>query len=38
MLEGGRVVATGTHDELLESSPEYAEIVASQLAVEEASA
>jgi ATP-binding cassette subfamily B multidrug efflux pump len=38
VLEGGRVVATGTHDELLESSPEYTEIVTSQLAIEEASA
>jgi ATP-binding cassette subfamily B protein len=38
VLERGRVVATGSHDELLASSPEYAEIVASQLAVEEASA
>jgi ATP-binding cassette subfamily B multidrug efflux pump len=38
VLEGGRVVATGTHAELLEASPEYAEIVTSQLAVEEASA
>jgi ATP-binding cassette subfamily B multidrug efflux pump len=34
VLEGGRVVARGTHDELLVSSPEYAEIVVSQLAVE----
>ncbi len=38
VLEGGRVVATGTHDELLESAPEYAEIVTSQLAAQEASA
>jgi ATP-binding cassette subfamily B multidrug efflux pump len=38
VLEGGRVVATGTHDELLESSPEYTGIVTSQLAIEEASA
>jgi ATP-binding cassette subfamily B multidrug efflux pump len=36
VLEGGRIVARGTHDELLASSPEYAEIVVSQLAVEEA--
>jgi ATP-binding cassette subfamily B protein len=35
VLEGGRIVARGTHDELLASSPEYAEIVVSQLAVEE---
>lgn len=38
LLEGGRVVATGTHEQLLESAPEYAEIVASQLAAQEASA
>lgn len=36
VLEDGAVVGHGTHDELLESSPEYAEIVASQLSVEEA--
>ncbi|WP_375389113.1 ABC transporter ATP-binding protein [uncultured Amnibacterium sp.] len=36
VLEAGRVVASGSHDELLASSPEYGEIVASQLAVEEA--
>ena len=36
VLEGGRVVATGTHAELLATSPEYGEIVASQLQVEEA--
>jgi ATP-binding cassette subfamily B protein len=36
VLEGGRVVATGTHEELLATSPEYGEIVASQLQVEEA--
>ncbi|HEY8319660.1 MAG TPA: ABC transporter ATP-binding protein [Amnibacterium sp.] len=36
VLEHGVVVADGTHDELLESSPEYAEIVASQLSMEEA--
>ncbi|MGN6444996.1 ABC transporter ATP-binding protein [Amnibacterium sp.] len=38
VLERGRVVATGTHEELVATSPEYAEIVTSQLAVEEASA
>ena len=38
VLERGRIVATGSHDELLVSSPEYAEIVASQLAALEASA
>jgi len=36
VLEDGAVVATGTHDQLLESSPTYREIVESQLAVEEA--
>ncbi|MCU1474394.1 ABC transporter ATP-binding protein [Amnibacterium sp.] len=36
VLEHGVVVARGTHTELLESSPEYAEIVASQLSLEEA--
>ena len=32
VLDGGRVVGTGTHDELLETCPTYAEIVSSQLA------
>jgi ATP-binding cassette subfamily B multidrug efflux pump len=36
VLEDGRVVGIGTHDELLHSSKEYAEIVASQLSIEEA--
>jgi ATP-binding cassette subfamily B protein len=36
VLEDGALVAAGTHDELLERSPEYAEIVESQLAIEEA--
>jgi len=36
VLDHGVVVGSGTHEELLESSAEYAEIVASQLAVEEA--
>jgi ATP-binding cassette, subfamily B, multidrug efflux pump len=36
VLEDGRVVGRGTHDELLESSPTYQEIVASQLTPEEA--
>jgi ATP-binding cassette subfamily B protein len=36
VLEHGVVVARGTHTELLESSPEYAEIVASQLSLEDA--
>lgn len=35
VLEHGRVVGRGTHEELLASSSEYAEIVASQLAAEE---
>lgn len=36
VLEDGAVVGIGTHDELLGSSAEYAEIVASQLSAEEA--
>ncbi|MFC5500974.1 ABC transporter ATP-binding protein [Lysinimonas soli] len=36
VLDKGRVVGLGTHDELLLSSPEYAEIVQSQLSIEEA--
>ena len=36
VLEGGRVVATGTHHELLTGCPTYAEIVASQMTQEEA--
>jgi len=36
VLDHGVVVGRGTHEELLESSAEYAEIVASQLAAEEA--
>jgi len=36
VLEDGRVVGIGTHDELLLSSEEYAEIVQSQLSIEEA--
>jgi ATP-binding cassette subfamily B protein len=36
VLEDGRAVGLGTHDELLESCPTYAEIVASQLAVRDA--
>jgi ATP-binding cassette subfamily B multidrug efflux pump len=38
VLESGRVVAVGSHAQLLETSPEYAEIVTSQLATEEATA
>ena len=36
VLEAGRVVAQGTHSELMESSPSYQEIAASQLVLEEA--
>ena len=36
VLEDGRVVGRGTHDELIESNPTYAEIVSSQLTAEEA--
>ena len=35
VLEDGRVVAQGTHHQLLESSPSYQEIAASQLVLEE---
>lgn len=35
VLEDGRVVAQGTHHELMESSPSYREIAASQLVLEE---
>ncbi len=36
VLEDGRVVGLGTHDELLDTCPTYAEIVDSQLGAEEA--
>ncbi|MBT8160731.1 MULTISPECIES: ABC transporter ATP-binding protein [Arthrobacter] len=36
VLDDGRLVARGTHDELLETSETYREIVSSQLAAEEA--
>ena len=36
VLEDGRVVGRGTHDELLEAYATYQEIVASQLTAEEA--
>ena len=36
VLDGGRIVAHGTHQELLETSETYREIVNSQLAAEEA--
>lgn len=35
VLEEGRVVAQGTHDQLMASSPSYQEIAASQLVLEE---
>ena len=38
VLEHGQVVGTGTHDELLETCPTYAEIVDSQLSAAEAAA
>jgi ATP-binding cassette subfamily B protein len=36
VLDKGRIIDRGTHEELLESSPTYQEIVQSQLSVEEA--
>jgi ATP-binding cassette subfamily B protein len=36
VLDGGRIVGTGTHDELVETCPPYAEIVQSQLSAEDA--
>jgi ATP-binding cassette subfamily B protein len=38
VLEDGQVVGHGTHEELLESSATYQEIVRSQLAAEEVTA
>ena len=35
VLENGRLVAQGTHHQLMESSPGYREIAASQLVLEE---
>ena len=35
VLDNGRIVDRGTHQELLETSPTYQEIVESQLSVEE---
>ena len=35
VLEGGRLIAQGTHSELMESSPSYREIAASQFVLEE---
>ncbi|MBW6436012.1 ABC transporter ATP-binding protein/permease [Actinoplanes hulinensis] len=37
VLDDGQVVGTGTHEELMDTSPTYREIVLSQLTVEEAS-
>jgi ATP-binding cassette subfamily B multidrug efflux pump len=36
VLEDGRIVGRGRHDELLESNPTYREIVESQLTEEDA--
>ena len=38
VLEHGEVVGTGTHEELLQTCPTYAEIVSSQLSAEEVTA
>lgn len=38
VLDDGRIVGQGTHDELLETCPTYVEIVASQRSAEEAAA
>jgi len=38
VLDAGRVVATGTHDELMGSNETYREIVLSQLTEQEAAA
>jgi ATP-binding cassette subfamily B protein len=38
VLDGGRIVARGTHAELMESSETYREIVLSQLTEQEAAA
>ncbi|GGN60610.1 multidrug ABC transporter ATP-binding protein [Actinoplanes lobatus] len=38
VLDDGQVVGTGTHEELMDTSPTYREIVLSQLTVEEAAA
>src|SRR5690606_19936958 len=37
VLNSGRVEAVGTHEQLLQTSPTYAEIVSSQLTAQEAS-
>ncbi len=38
VLDGGRIVATGTHDELMDTDETYREIVLSQLTEQEAAA
>ena len=38
MLDAGRIVATGSHDELMSSDQTYREIVLSQLTEQEAAA
>jgi ATP-binding cassette subfamily B protein len=38
VMEHGRIVGTGTHDELLRDCPTYVEIVDSQLSAAEAAA
>jgi ATP-binding cassette subfamily B multidrug efflux pump len=38
VLDGGRIVATGTHDQLMDTSETYREIVLSQLTEQEAAA
>jgi ATP-binding cassette subfamily B protein len=38
VLDGGRIVATGTHDELMSTDDTYREIVLSQLTEQEAAA
>jgi ATP-binding cassette subfamily B protein len=35
VLDGGKIVDRGTHEELLETSPTYQEIVQSQISAEE---
>ena len=37
VLDGGRVVGLGTHDELIKSNPEYRDIAAVQMSLEEVS-
>ena len=37
LLDGGRIVATGTHSELLENEPRYARVLASRNEIDEVS-